>query len=186
MRPNKDTYFLQLAHATAERATCVRRKVGAVVVDDRGRILSTGYNGSPQGYPHCEDLCGPNPPGPCQWSVHAEINALLFAENRQPHKTLYVTTAPCRQCALAIANAGIDRVVIAEPFRHREGLDVLETGGIHWEIAGESSCHKEGVQHAELSDDNFISRRRGGRKRYRGPDFTGDLCVSSDCFSDPD
>lgn len=81
--------------------------------------------------------------------MHAEINALLFAENRQPHKTLYVTTAPCRQCALAIANAGIDRVVIAEPFRHREGLAVLEAGGIHWEIAGESPLNKEGAQHAE-------------------------------------
>ena len=138
MRPTKDEYFLQLAQATAQRATCARRKVGAVVVDHQGRVLSTGYNGSPQGYPHCQALCGMNPPSPCQWSVHAEINALLFAENRSLHKTLYVTTAPCRACALAIANAGVDRVVIAEPFRHREGLDVLDQGQIPWEIAGES------------------------------------------------
>ncbi len=134
MRPTKDEYFLQLAHATAQRATCVRRKVGAVVVDQQGRVLSTGYNGSPQGYPHCAALCGEHPPAPCQWSVHAEINALLFAENRAVDKTLYVTTAPCRACALAIANAGVARVVIAEPFRHRDGLDVLDQGRIPWEI----------------------------------------------------
>lgn len=132
LRPSTDEYFLTLAYTAASRATCMRRRVGAVVVDRRGRILSTGYNGSPEGYPHCGDL-GCNRDQACQWSVHAEINALLFAENREPEKTLYVTTAPCRACALAIANAGFRRVVIGEPFRAEEGvsgLDVLRRGNI--------------------------------------------------------
>ena len=132
MRPNRDQYFLMLAHAAAQRSTCRRRKVGAVLVDASGRILSTGYNGSPGGYPHCEEL-GCDLEKPCQWSVHAEINALLFAENRAPDKTLYVTTAPCRACALAIANAGVRRVVVAEKFRAEDGVsgqDVLQRGGI--------------------------------------------------------
>lgn len=133
-RLSRDAYFMAIAQAAARRSTCVRRAVGAVVVDRAGRILSTGYNGSPERYPHCEELCGPDPPGPCQWSVHAEINALLFAENRQPEKTLYVTAAPCRQCALAIANAGVARVVIGSPYRTEEGLEVLRRGRIPYEF----------------------------------------------------
>ncbi len=132
LRPSTDEYFLTLAVTAASRATCVRRRVGAVVVDRRGRVLSTGYNGSPEGYPHCEEL-GCNRNEACQWSVHAEINALLFAENREPEKTLYVTTAPCRACALAVANAGFRRVVVGEPFRPEEGvsgLEVLRRGNI--------------------------------------------------------
>lgn len=133
-RMSRDAYFMAIAEAASRRSTCVRRAVGAVVVDQTGRILSTGYNGSPQGYPHCETLCGPDPQNPCEWSVHAEINALLFAENREPDKTLYVTASPCRQCALAIANAGIARVVIGSPYRTEEGLAVLSRGHIPFEF----------------------------------------------------
>ena len=104
------------------------------MVDGRGRILSTGYNGSPQGYPHCFAVCGPHPEPPCVFSIHAEINALLYADNREPEKTLYVTTSPCRSCALAIANAGIIRVVIGEPYRNDEGLKILELGAIPYEF----------------------------------------------------
>jgi dCMP deaminase len=133
-RLTRDEYFMTIAWAASRRSTCARRSVGAVVVDQRGRILSTGYNGSPDGYPHCETLCGPDPGPPCRWSVHAEVNALLFADNREPRKTLYVTASPCRQCALAIANAGVVRVVAGEPYRNDEGLEVLNQGGIPYEF----------------------------------------------------
>jgi dCMP deaminase len=133
-RLSRDAYFMIIAEAAARRSTCRRRAVGAVMVDARGRILSTGYNGSPDGYPHCDTLCGEAVEAPCQWSVHAEINALLFSDNRSPDKTLYVTTAPCRQCALAIANAGVARVVLGEPYRLEDGLRVLERGGIPYEF----------------------------------------------------
>jgi dCMP deaminase len=133
-RLSRDAYFMTIAWAASRRSTCARRSVGAVVVDRRGRILGTGYNGSPEGYPHCEALCGPLPEPPCRWSVHAEINALLFSDNREPDKTLYVTASPCRQCALAIANAGVTRVVIGEPYRSEEGLMVLRTGHIPYEF----------------------------------------------------
>jgi dCMP deaminase len=132
-RMSRDQYFMAIAQAAARRATCRRRAVGAVVVDRRGRILSTGYNGSPEGYPHCETLCADPEHEPCRWSVHAEINALLFAENREPDKTLYVTTGPCRGCALAIANAGVSRVVMGEPYRDSGGIEVLDRGGIRHE-----------------------------------------------------
>ena len=133
-RLSRDEYFMIIARAAARRSTCRRRAVGAVIVDQRGRILSTGYNGSPDGYPHCESLCGESTDTPCQWSVHAEINALMFSDNRSPDKTLYVTTAPCRQCALAIANAGVTRVVLGEAYRLQDGLQVLTAGGIPFEF----------------------------------------------------
>jgi len=132
-RLSRDEYFMAIARAAARRATCRRKAVGAVVVDRLGRILSTGYNGSPEAYPHCETLCPDPEHTPCRWSVHAEINALLFAENREPQKTLYVTTGPCRSCALAIANAGVSRVVMGEPYRDPGGIEVLDQGGIRHE-----------------------------------------------------
>ncbi len=143
-RLSRDQYFMAIAKAAARRATCRRRAVGAVVVDRRGRILSTGYNGSPEGYPHCEVLCSDPEHEPCRWSVHAEINALLFAENREPDKTLYVTTGPCRDCALAIANAGVSRVVMGEPYRDPGGLEVLASGGIGHEYLPPSEDAPEG------------------------------------------
>jgi len=143
-RPTRDEYFMQIAYAAAQRSTCRRRAVGAVVVDRRGRILSTGYNGSPEGYPHCEELCPAPDAEPCRWSVHAEINALLFAENREPDKTLYVTTSPCRACALAIANAGVRRVVMGEAYSDPGGLEVLQQGGIRTEfLSGEPGPGRE-------------------------------------------
>ena len=54
-RPDNDQYFMEMAFLVAKRSTCLRRKVGAVVVKDK-RVLSTGYNGSPKGTMHCEDL----------------------------------------------------------------------------------------------------------------------------------
>lgn len=145
-RLSRDAYFMTIAKAASRRSTCARRAVGAVVVDHRGRILSTGYNGSPEGYPHCEELCGLLASAPCRWSVHAEINALLFAENREPNKTMYVTTSPCRQCALAIANAGIGRVVILEPYRNEEGLDVLDQGAIPYEFLDPATLMASGSE----------------------------------------
>jgi dCMP deaminase len=118
-RQSWDDYFLDLARATSTRATCSRRKHGAVVVRDR-RIVSTGYNGAPSGYPHCEDGACPRadsdaPQGQDYESciaIHAEANALLFSspEERQG-ATLYCTGAPCFGCAKLVANSGIAEVV---------------------------------------------------------------------------
>jgi len=84
MRPEKTDYFLQIALDVAKRSTCLRRNYGAVVVDKRGHIISTGYNGQPHDVEHCR-LCyrkvNDIPPGEryelCR-SVHAEVNALLI------------------------------------------------------------------------------------------------------------
>ncbi len=120
-RQSWDEYFLDLARAASTRATCVRRKHGAVVVRDR-RIVSTGYNGAPSGYPHCEEGACPRAGSDALQghdyasciAIHAEANALLFSspEERQG-ATLYCTGAPCFGCAKLIANSGIAEVVAA-------------------------------------------------------------------------
>ncbi len=120
-RQSWDDYFLDLARATSTRATCSRRKHGAIIVQDR-RIVATGYNGGPSGYPHCEDGGCPraasNAPQGHDYeaciAIHAEANALLFASPQERSgATLYCTGAPCFGCAKLIANSGVAEVVAA-------------------------------------------------------------------------
>lgn len=118
-RVSWDQYFLDLASTTSSRATCSRRKHGAVIVHDR-RIVATGYNGGPSGYAHCEDggcprAASPAPQGHDYESciaIHAEANALLFSSpEERDGATLYCTGAPCFGCAKLISNSGISEVV---------------------------------------------------------------------------
>ncbi|MDX1619741.1 MAG: dCMP deaminase family protein [Nitriliruptorales bacterium] len=118
-RRSWDEYFLDLARAASTRATCSRRKHGAVIAKNR-RIVATGYNGGPSGYPHCEDGACPRAASDAPQghdyeaciAIHAEANALLFSspEERQG-ATLYCTGAPCFGCAKLISNSGITEVV---------------------------------------------------------------------------
>ncbi|MBL8065772.1 MAG: cytidine/deoxycytidylate deaminase family protein [Chthonomonadaceae bacterium] len=119
-RPSWDTYFMDIAHLVATRATCPRRSVGAVLVRDR-RILATGYNGAPKGLPHCPEA-GPDNDWPngcmraghCIRSLHAEQNALLQAAMIGvpcDGSTMYVTCQPCNTCAKMLINAGVVRVI---------------------------------------------------------------------------
>jgi dCMP deaminase len=118
-RPGIDLYFMKIAGIVASRTTCVRRKVGAVIVREK-QIVSTGYNGAPQGMPHCLDLgCAREgiPSGTrselCR-GAHAEQNAINFAARfgiSIEGSTLYATHLPCSWCAKSIINAGVSRVV---------------------------------------------------------------------------
>jgi dCMP deaminase len=120
-RASWDEYFLELARATSTRATCSRRKHGAVIVRGR-RIVSTGYNGGPSGFPHCDEGACPRaastaPQGHDYESciaIHAEANALLFSSpGDRDGASLYCTGAPCFGCAKLIANSGVSEVVAA-------------------------------------------------------------------------
>ncbi len=120
-RQSWDEYFLALAAQTASRSNCSRRKVGAVIVQDR-RIRSTGYNGPPSGYGHCDaGACPRAAARPAMGrayddcvAIHAEANALLFADHGDREgATLYSTAAPCFTCAKLIANSGVTEVVAA-------------------------------------------------------------------------
>ncbi|MCC6169414.1 MAG: cytidine/deoxycytidylate deaminase family protein [Caldilineaceae bacterium] len=114
-RPTWDEYFMDIAFAVAERSTCDRAHVGAVLVRDR-RILTTGYNGAPAGLPHCDDVGHLMVDGHCVRTLHAEQNAIIQAALHGVSisgAAAYVTHHPCLTCAKMLINAGIKRVVYA-------------------------------------------------------------------------
>jgi len=120
-RPDNDTYFMDMARLISTRSTCVRRQVGAVIVKDK-RVLTTGYNGSPKGTMHCEELgcmrVQQNIPSGTMHElcrgVHAEQNAVIQAAYfgiSIDGGTVYTTTYPCSMCSKILINAGIKEVV---------------------------------------------------------------------------
>lgn len=122
-RPSEGEWLLRMADVAAQRSTCSRLQVGAVLSRD-GRILSTGYNGAPSGETHCEHLDDL----PCTQSVHAEVNALVFAARHgvsTEGASFYVTHAPCYGCAGLLINAGVDTVYFRSHYRSKDGLDRL-------------------------------------------------------------
>jgi dCMP deaminase len=108
----------------ASRTTCDHKHVGALLVRDR-TILSTGYNGSIRGLPHCDDVGHLMENGHCVATVHAEANAIIQAAKNgvridsEAHNptTLYTTASPCWPCFKLIANAGVRRIVYGEFYR---------------------------------------------------------------------
>lgn len=126
--------MLAIAGKIAEASTCLRGKNGCVITTREGRILSAGYNGSPAGTKHCEELgCivekDNNGIDHCIRSVHAELNAIInAAKNGVSLKDaqLYTTTCPCRSCAMAIVNAGISIVRYMREYSAPEGKIILK------------------------------------------------------------
>src|SRR5512132_2461888 len=118
-RVSWDEYFMNVARVVATRATCDRKHVGAVLVRDR-TILSTGYNGSIRGMPHCDEVGHMMENGHCVATVHAEANAILQAAKngvRIDGATLYTTASPCWPCFKLVANSGCVRIVYGEFYR---------------------------------------------------------------------
>ncbi len=110
---------MDIARQVATRATCDRKHVGAVLVRDR-TILSTGYNGSIRGLPHCDEVGHMMENGHCVATVHAEANAILQAAKngvRIDGATLYTTASPCWPCFKLVANSGCMRIVFGEFYR---------------------------------------------------------------------
>jgi len=110
---------MDIARQVATRATCDRKHVGAVLVRDR-TILSSGYNGSIRGMPHCDEVGHLMENGHCVATVHAEANAILQAARngvRIDGATLYTTASPCWPCFKLVANAGCVRIVYGEFYR---------------------------------------------------------------------
>ena len=122
-RPGWDHYFLSLAHVVATRASCDRKHVGAIIVDQDHRIVATGYNGGAAGTPDCDQaghlLKEIDGRQSCIRTLHAESNALDYAGRDAKDCTIYVTVIPCYDCAKRLVNAGIRRVVYAEYYESR-------------------------------------------------------------------
>jgi len=163
-RPNWDETWLRVAHAVSRRSLCTRDRVGAVIVDYRDRIVSTGYNGPPNGFEHdgllCRSWCARSAAGERTFldagmpdqrtapaadysdcpSLHAEANALMVCDRSvREGGTIYVTSHVCFACAKLIANSGLTRVVIqpsTDAF-HRDpvtGYVFLQTCGLQVEV----------------------------------------------------
>ena len=125
-------YFMNIAKQAATRSTCDRKNVGAVIVRDR-TILSTGYNGSIRGMPHCDEVGHDMDGGHCVGTIHAEANAIIQAAKngvRVEDAELYTTASPCWNCFKLIANSGIRRIYFGEFYRDEKSIRVAQQLGI--------------------------------------------------------
>ena len=140
-RPSWDEYFMQITRLVATRATCLRRKVGAILVRDR-HVLTTGYNGPPRGVPHCDELGGclrdklgvaSGERHELSRAVHAEQNAIIQAAVHGisiEGATLYATNQPCSLCTKMLVNAGVKEFVIAGGYPDDLAREIMEQAGV--------------------------------------------------------
>jgi len=140
MRPSWDAYFMEITQVVARRSTCLRRQVGAVIIQER-RILATGYNGAPSGLAHCSEVgcireARRVPSGErhelCR-ALHAEQNAILQAAlYGVPIKgaTIYCTNHPCIMCAKMVINAGMKEVVLLSSYPDEMAAALLAEAGV--------------------------------------------------------
>lgn len=150
-RPPWDDYFMEITHLITSRSTCLRRKVGALLVKDK-RILSTGYNGAPRHLPHCEEIgCLRDklkiPSGERQEicrGLHAEQNAIIQAAMHGTgvkESVLYCTHQPCLTCAKMIINVGIRKIVFQGNYPDSLALEMLKQAKV--------KLIKRGAQYAQ-------------------------------------
>lgn len=149
-RPKWDSYFMTIAADVARRSTCLRRRVGAILVVDK-RILATGYNGAPTGVAHCaqtgclrEQMAVPSGERHelCR-GLHAEQNAIIQAARhgvRIDGATLYTTHHPCSMCAKMAINAGVRRIVCREDYPDDLGKAMLRLGKVNLEVLAEDEA----------------------------------------------
>ncbi|GHU63663.1 cytidine deaminase [Clostridia bacterium] len=140
-RPTWDEYFMGIAQLTAERSTCLRRKVGAVIVQDK-HIVATGYNGAPRGIAHCAERGGclreelGVPSGErhelCR-ALHAEQNAIIQAAtfgSSVEGATIYITHQPCIICSKMIINAGLRKIIVNQTYPDDYAVEILQEAGL--------------------------------------------------------
>ena len=145
-----DCRYLRMAKIWAENSYCTRRQVGALIVKNK-MIISDGYNGTPSGFPNiCEGEDGLTLP----YVLHAEANAITKiarSGNNSDGATLYVTDAPCIECAKLIIQSGIKRVVYARSYRLTDGIELLTKAGIEVEQMNiERSLARRTLSHQSL------------------------------------
>lgn len=140
-RPSWHQYFMTITRQVAERSTCKRAKVGAVIVRDRN-IVATGYNGSPAGLPHCTEVgcliySSRTPSGEneenCYRTIHAEINAIAQAAKNGASirdADIYITHTPCIHCFKVLLNTGIRGIYYEREYK----LNTLEEMRKHTDV----------------------------------------------------
>ena len=127
-----EEYFMNIAKQVASRSTCDRKHVGAVIARDK-TILSTGYNGSIRGMPHCDEAGHLMENDHCVATIHAEANAVLQAAKNGVminNSEIYITASPCWTCFKILANAGITKIYYGEFYRDERIFDTAKKLGI--------------------------------------------------------
>jgi len=127
-RSNWEEYFMNIAKQVASRSTCDRKHVGAVIVRDK-TILSTGYNGSIRGMPHCDEVGHLMENDHCVATIHAEANAVLQAAKNGvmiDNAEVFITASPCWICFKMLANAGIKKIYYGEFYKDERIFDVAK------------------------------------------------------------
>ena len=155
VRPSWDEYFMEIANTVAQRATCDRGRSGCVIVRNK-QLLVSGYVGSPNGMPHCDDVGHQmkktihedgNITNHCVRTIHAEQNAICQAAKlgiALEGATLYCRMTPCRTCAMLIINCGIKRVVCEKKYHAgAESEEMFKQVGIKLEF-----IHEEVLQYS--------------------------------------
>ncbi len=136
-RPSWDDYFMAITQLIATRGTCDRLYTGAILVKDK-RIISSGYNGSAPGLPHCFEVGHLMEEGHCVRTIHGELNALLQAavqgSTSTVGATMYTKYSPCIHCTKYIIACGIKRVVVGKVYRNSQAIDMLRQAGVEVDI----------------------------------------------------
>ncbi len=162
-RPNWDDYFMAITKLIAERGTCDRLYAGAVLVKDK-RIISTGYNGSPPGLPHCHDAGHLYEEGHCVRTIHGEHNALLQAAVQggisTVGSTIYTKYSPCIHCVKYIVACGVKRVVIGKIYRNQKAVDYLKDAGLRVDIYKENKKWNQEI--IKLFSEDIPERKNEG------------------------
>lgn len=136
-RPNQHETWLLVAHVIAGRGTCLRRRVGCVLTDAKGYVLSTGFNGPGPGQIHCIDSACPGASyGPGQRldlcdAIHAEQNALITCADVGRVAYIYTTVAPCRHCVKMLLRTSAQELYFIEPYSS-DGRDLWERSSRRW------------------------------------------------------
>ncbi len=139
MRISWDEYFIKIVKAAAERSTCPRGTVGALIVKNNN-IVGTGYNGAPRDMAHCTEVgCAIGEDNHCHRAVHAEVNAIIQAGKEANNSTIYITHEPCINCCKAIIQAGVKKVIYINSYEDERleafnefdsQKDFLKAGGV--------------------------------------------------------
>ena len=149
MRLSRDQWAMKMALLTAQRSTCCRGQVGCVLLNSKGHVLSTGYNGVASGLSHCNDEGTPDfvdpydtpkvyypsacpgwesSPDMCE-AIHAEQNALLQCKNVYEIYTCYTTLSPCLTCTKLLLNTSCEVIIYHDEYRCSKGLDLWRRAG---------------------------------------------------------
>ena len=174
MRPDIHRYFTDMARLVGSRSTCLRRSVGCVLVDQRNRVLATGYNGVASGEAHCNDTIRIDDMSPpvrfpyaCKGAhaksgqsldscraVHAEQNAILQCNDADKVYRAYVSTFPCPNCTKLLLNTGCREIIYLDGYGDGAGYDLwVKAGRVAWKFEGEPPMIQRDL--VQLYDDKL-------------------------------